>query len=101
MSLDDANEQEKEPVQTQSESADVQKEMKKHWFPTPMVEGDRAPSSLIPEATKYLQKMVTKVDALHEDFKKADGLSALQLKKLGSIVRWKGNMLMHGSAYFF
>ncbi|CAK9098549.1 unnamed protein product [Durusdinium trenchii] len=85
LSLDDANEQEKEPVQTQSESADVQKEMKKHWFPTPMVEGDRAPSSLIPEATKYLQKMVTKVDALHEDFKKADGLSALQLKKLGSI----------------
>ena len=63
-----------------AESEQVKKELEKLCFP--QVEGDTAPSALIPKACSSLQKYITKMDGLLSQFAAAETLSPLQTKSL-------------------
>ena len=78
--MDDANEQEKMPVVTTGESEDVKKEIQKLQFP--QMEGDTAPSALIPKCCQSIQKYVAKMDGLVAQFVGATSLTPLQEKIL-------------------
>ena len=75
---EDVDEQDTQPVAVESE--DVKREMDKLQYPS--IEGDLAPSALIPKACQSLQKQVTKLDALLEGTKTAERLSPLQTRRL-------------------
>ena len=78
--LEDATPHEKEPVAVAVESEQVTKELDKLCFP--QVEGDTAPSALIPKACSSLQKYITKMDGLISQFIAAEHLSPVQTKSL-------------------
>lgn len=79
--MDDANEEEKMPaVAAAGESEDVKKEIHKLQFP--QMEGDTAPSALIPKCCQSIQKYVAKMDGLVAQFVGASSLTPLQEKIL-------------------
>jgi hypothetical protein len=61
------------------ESADIKKEMERLQWPE--LEGDTAPSALVPKACQSLQKQVAKLEAMVNACKSADRLSPLQQRK--------------------
>ena len=67
-----------QPVAVESE--DVKREMDKLQFP--QIEGDLAPSALVPKACQSLQKQVAKLDSLLESAKAVDRLTPLQSRRL-------------------
>ena len=75
---EDFDEQDTQPVAVESE--DVKREMDKLQFP--QIEGDLAPSALVPKACQSLQKQIAKLDALLESAKAAARLSPLQNRRL-------------------
>ena len=79
-SLDDAKDEEKMPVVAPGESDDVKKEIQKLQFP--QMEGDTAPSALIPKCCQSIQKYVAKMDGLVAQFVAATSLTPLQEKIL-------------------
>ncbi len=66
------------------ESEAVTAELKKADFPE--VEGDVAPSAVVPKACKALTKQVTKIDGLISVFLAASQLSTLQEKNLVCLI---------------
>ena len=78
--LEDAASHETEPVAVVTESEQVKKELEKLSFP--QVEGDTAPSALIPKACSSLQKYITKMDGLVSQFMAVPTLTDLQTKSL-------------------
>lgn len=62
------------------ESEEVKKELKRLNFP--MVEGDMAPSVVIPKACQALQKHLAKIDPVLQLFLTAPTLTSLQQKQL-------------------
>ena len=71
-----------QPVAVESE--DVKREMDKLQFP--QIEGDLAPSALVPKACQSLQKQVAKLDSLLESAKAVDRLTPLQSRRL--VTNW-------------
>lgn len=76
--MKDATEADLEPVHVESDN--VKKEMAKLSYPE--IEGDLAPSAILPKACQSLQKQCAKFDALIAQFKGADRLSVLQQRTL-------------------
>ena len=74
----DATEADLQPVHVESE--EVKKEMARLNYPE--VEGDLAPSAILPKACQSLQKQCAKLDALVTQFKEAGTLSMLQQRTL-------------------
>eukprot|EP00435_Cladocopium_sp_Y103_P070572 s275_g35.t1 len=68
------------------ESEEVKREMDKLQFP--QVEGDTAPSALVPKACGSLQKQVSKLEAMMETCNSVDRLSPLQERRLDIKFFW-------------
>ena len=65
------------------ESEETEKEFKKIAFP--VVEGDTAPSAMVPKASQAIQKHVAKIQALYNEFTQAPKLSLLQTRILAFV----------------
>lgn len=80
----DIKEADTAPVEAESE--EVKKALKAAQFPA--IEGDTAPSAIVPKACASLSKQVTKIDGLIAQFVAASttgSLSTLQTKNLVSV----------------
>ena len=78
LDMKDSTEADLAPIHVESD--EVKKELTKLNYPE--VEGDLAPSAILPKACQALQKQCTKIDALIAQFKEADKLSVLQQRTL-------------------
>lgn len=76
--IEDASAGETEPLKEETE--EIRKELEKLNFP--QVEGDTAPSALLPKTCSSLQKYVTKLEGLLAQFVAATTLTELQTKIL-------------------
>ncbi len=77
--MDDAQpEEQKEIPQHPDISSDMQDELTKVGFPE--IEGDLAPSAIVPKACACIQKHVSKIDALYANFDAVEQPSPLQTR---------------------
>ena len=89
LSLDDAEPEEKKEIpQHPAIPSDMQEELTKAGFPE--VEGDLAPSAMVPKACGCIQKHISKIDALYASLSAVEQPSPLQTRMLVMFFWWGG-----------